>query len=273
MPCLLQPDTSVELSCELLQTLRIPPLLVRFDGSYIPIGVFSALVVKLSQGPWDPHQSTRYRNHILFKTGGISSVELIVYLAYLEFRITNANQEEPKVIHEFCIRVRETVVETLKSVLELYEHTRKATFQLGFYCPGSFLPDGQPHFCGCLPRQNHFDPKSFDCSKSPCCQNQCRICDKYTIWFEYWKVCCIIKLIIATKLMSSLTSKLLKVQGCFGGEGITNSETQLLLDYSGTSNQDETYYSQVAFIAICSKELLMWKSYTNICGTVKFKAL
>ena len=48
MPCLLQLDNSLQLSCEALQALCLPPLLVRFDGNYIPIGVFSALVVKLS---------------------------------------------------------------------------------------------------------------------------------------------------------------------------------------------------------------------------------
>ena len=48
LPCLLQPEHFFELSHELLQSLCIPPLLVHFDGNYIPIGVFSALVVKLA---------------------------------------------------------------------------------------------------------------------------------------------------------------------------------------------------------------------------------
>jgi len=185
MPCLLQPDTCPEISCE---NFSIPPLLVRFDGSYIPIGVFSALVVKLSEGRWEPDPACRYRNHILFFTDGISSVELVVYPAYLEFRVTTADLEESSEANEFCMGARKTVVDTLKSALELHEHTRKAKFQLGFYCPGSFLADGHPHFCGCLPSQNHINPKTFACSQSPRCQNQCRLGDKYTIWFEYWKV-------------------------------------------------------------------------------------
>jgi len=185
MPCLLQPDPCLELSCK---NFCVPPLLVRFDGSYIPIGVFSALVVKLSQGPWDPDPACRYRNHILFFTVGISSVELVVYPAYLEFRITTAELEGSSEVNEFCTGVRKTVVDTLKSALELHEHTRKAKFQLGFYCPGSFLADGQPHFCGCLPSDDHVNPKAFACSKSPRCQNQCRLGDKYAIWFDYWKL-------------------------------------------------------------------------------------
>ena len=49
MPCLLHPSNSLQSSCEVLQALCPSPLHVRFDGNYIPIGVFSALVVKLSQ--------------------------------------------------------------------------------------------------------------------------------------------------------------------------------------------------------------------------------
>ena len=191
MPCLLQPNNSLQLSCEALKALCIPPLLVRFDGSYIPVGVFSALVVKLSQSSWEPDRNSRYRNHILFHTGGLSSVELIVYPAYLEFRITitNYNGEELEEIHQFCMEVRLKVVSTLKAILGLHEHTRKMNFQLGFYCPGSFKDGGEPHFCGCLLSQNHINPKSFVCSRSPRCQDECYLPHECTIWFEYWKVC------------------------------------------------------------------------------------
>ena len=188
MPCLLHPNNSLDLSCEALQALCLPPLLVRFDGNYIPVGVFSALVVKLSQSSWEPDRDIRYRNQILFLTD-VFSVELIVHPAYLEFRIRIANyNEEQKEIHKFCVEVRNKVVGILKSILGLHEHTKKVKFQLGFYCPGSFQGDGQPHFCGCLPRHNHINPKSFVCSKSPRCQDQCRLPRECTIWFEDWKV-------------------------------------------------------------------------------------
>ena len=189
MPCLLQPNNSLNLSKKALQALCPPPLLVRFDGNYIPVGIFSALVVKLSASSWEPDRNSRYRNHVLFHTDGVFPVELIVNPAYLEFHITIANYEEDrKEIHEFCMEVRKTVVDTLKSILSLHEHTKKAKFQLGFYCPGSFQIGGQLHFCGCLPRQNHSNPKAFVCSKSPRCQDQCRLPHECTIWFDYWKV-------------------------------------------------------------------------------------
>ena len=192
MPCLLQPDNSCLLSCERLQSLQIPSLLVRFDGNYIPIGVFSALVVKLSQSSWgEPDRKSRYRNHILFRTN-LFSVELIVYPAYLEFRIPIANKKEPKeTLHQFCMATLKIVVDTLKAILDLHEHTRKTKFQLGFYCPGSFQASGtdDPHFGECLPSQNHTNPKTFACSKCPCYQVQCRLPHETTIWFDYWKVC------------------------------------------------------------------------------------
>ena len=195
MPCLLHPDNSLKLSCESLQALCPPPLLVCFNGNYIPIGIFSALIVKLSQSSWEPDRDIRYRNHILFHTDGVFPVELSVHPAYLEFhiKIANYSKENLKEVHQFCKEVRKTVVDTLKSILSLHEHTKKTKFQLGFYCPGSFQADGQPHFCGCLPRKNHIDPKAFVCSKSPRCQDQCRLPPKYTIWFEHWKVCCTFK--------------------------------------------------------------------------------
>ena len=66
MPCLLQPNYSLVLSCKALQALYPPPLLVRFKGNYIPMGVFSALVVKLLESSWEPDHDLRYRNHIVF---------------------------------------------------------------------------------------------------------------------------------------------------------------------------------------------------------------
>ena len=185
MPCLLKPKYS-ELSREPLQSLCVPPLLVRFDGNYIPVGVFSALVVKLSQSSWEPDPDIRYRNHISFVTNGLSSVELMIYPSYLEFHIPVANhtEKEPKEIHQFCVEVRRTVVNTLKDVLDLHEHTRKIGIQLGFYCQDSF------HFGGCIPRQNYTNPTNFLCSKSPPCQGQCSLPPKCTIWFDSWKVTC-----------------------------------------------------------------------------------
>jgi len=191
MPCLLQPDHSLELSHEVLQSLCAPPLLVCFDGNYIPIGVFSALVVKLSQSSWEPDPDVRYRNYISFLTDGLSSVELMIYPSYLEFRIPIANhtEEEPKKIHQFCVEVRKRVVNTLKAILDLHEHTKKVGFQLGFYCPGSFHAN-HPHFSGCFLRQNYTDPPNLLCSKSPRCQSQCCLPNEFTIWFDHWKVTC-----------------------------------------------------------------------------------
>ena len=193
MPCLLKPDYSFEISCEALQALYPPPLLVRFDGNYIPMGVFSMLVVKLSQGSWEPDVDSRFHNHILFHTDSIFPVELIVQPAYLEFRIRIASyeEEEPEEVHQFCMEVRKTVLDNLNFVLTLHEHMKKAKFQLGFYCPGSFHTGSQPHFCGCLPRQNHTNPRTFVCTKSPRCQDQCRLPHECSIWFEYWKVSCV----------------------------------------------------------------------------------
>ena len=117
-------------------------------------------------------------------------MELIIYPDYLEFRIPidNHTEEEPEEINRFCMGVRKTVVDALEAILDLHEHTKRVKFQLGFYCPGSFQGDNQPHFGGCLLPSNHTNPRNFLCSKSPRCQKQCRLPRKCTIWFDYWKV-------------------------------------------------------------------------------------
>ena len=190
MPCLLHPDNSLELSCKALQMLYPPPLLVRFKGNYIPMGVFSALVVKLLESSWEPDHSLRYRNHIVFNMDDDFSLELIVHPAYLEFRIGIANAtEEPEEIHQFCVKVRKTVVDTLVSVLDLHAHTKKVKFQLGFYCSGSFQTDGQPHFSR-LTHQKNINPRAFVSSDPTHCQVQCRLPPESTIWLEQWRVCC-----------------------------------------------------------------------------------
>ena len=191
MPCLLRPNNSLELSCKALQTLHPPPLLVRFKGNYIPMGVFSALVVKLLESSWELDQDERYCNHIVFNMDDDFSVELIVHPAYLEFciRIANPTEEDPEEIHQFCMKVCKTVVDTLISVLDLHAHTKNAKFQLGFYCSGSLQADGQPHFCR-LSNQRKINPKTFASSDSPHCQDQCRLPPESTIWLEQWKVRC-----------------------------------------------------------------------------------
>ena len=113
--------------------------------------------------------------------------------------MANCQHSHTKLLHKFCMEVRKTVVDTLKSILGLHEHTRKAKFQLGFYCPGTFKDNGQLHFCGCLPRQNHTNPKMVLCSKSPHCQDKCCLPHECTIWFDYWKVCfcsCFVQLLL-----------------------------------------------------------------------------
>ena len=191
MPCLLRLNNSLELSCKALQTLYPPPLLVRFKGNYIPMGVFSALVVKLLESSWELDQDKCYRNHIVFNMDDDFSVELIVHPAYLEFRIriSNPTEEDAEEIHQFCMMVCKTVVDTLISVLDLHAHTKKAKFQLGFYCSGSLQADGQPHFCR-LSNQSKINPKTFASSDSPHCQDQCCLPPQSTIWLEQWKVCC-----------------------------------------------------------------------------------
>ena len=191
MPCLLHPNHSLALTCEALGAVHPTPLLVRFKGNYIPLGVFSALVVKFIDSSWKPDSKSRYRNHILFYTDDDFLVDLIVHSAYLEFRIriTKPREKYLGTVHQYCTEVRKTVVDTLISVLNLYEHTKKTKFQLGFYCSRSFQDNDQPHFCR-LSHQKEINPRAFVSSDPPHCQEQCHLPPESNIWLEQWKVCC-----------------------------------------------------------------------------------
>ena len=114
---------------------------------------------------------------------------------------------------------------------------KESKVPVGFYCPGNFQSDSQPHFCGCLPSQNLINPKAFVCSKSPCCQDQHHLPHECTIWFEYWKVCCTF-----SHLFTSLTWPILiivevytqKVSFLIVGQGIcqrSRSGLQLCWQY------------------------------------------
>ena len=91
MPCLLLPDPLV--GREEKQALRVidpAPLLVLFSTGYIPLGLFSALIVYLSKlGSWvvDPRER-RYRNKVHFEVDGSTDVVLMSHVDCLELRVS-----------------------------------------------------------------------------------------------------------------------------------------------------------------------------------------
>ena len=140
MPCLLRPDSNLVAS---QQISDIEPLLIQFKDAYIPVGVFSALVVRLSQlEEWKLDTADQYRNHVCFFVGG-ATIHLILRMSYLE------TQVKLGVSASLLPMVYRDITESLKYVIQCSNHTKNSKFDTGFYCPGS-SEAGERHFCQCI---------------------------------------------------------------------------------------------------------------------------
>ena len=139
MPCLLLPDPQFNITTVTPNQLKSQPLLIKFEGGYIPVGVFSALIVRLSH-IWRLDESNRFRNHVHFlDIDRGAKIELLCRLSYLEIHVEEGSLHLPV--------IRETVLESLQIVLQSCNHTKHIKHIIGFYCPGS-SPDN-PHFTEC----------------------------------------------------------------------------------------------------------------------------
>ena len=149
VPCLLQPDLSIELaSPDQLKHVNPPPLLIQFEGGYIPVSVFSGLTVELmSRHIWILKRERRFQNHLMFVSSSCS-VELIGHFQFLEVRIVEKMEaQDSPTMHECCASVKKSFKESTHSVLNSHEHTKGTRFASGFYCPCNFSSESGPHFC------------------------------------------------------------------------------------------------------------------------------
>ena len=187
MPCLLNPDpnTLSLLTSEKKYIAKVspPPLLVFFKGAFIPVGVFSALMVELSK-KWKLDQTNRYRNRATF-IFGLSHVEIRSCLTFIEIRLTSS-----RVITKSCTSVRKVVIDCVNAALSIQPHVsvgREKCF-IGFYCPGCFLPSTSValHPCECLCEDDDFN-RALLCNNEPRCEGfneSFQVSPEQNVWFE-----------------------------------------------------------------------------------------
>ena len=197
MPCLLHPDPSVvkeASSPTTLSTLDPAPLLLVPEHStgYVPLGLFPALVVKMSH-IWDLKRGERFRNRITFKVirkgKPTRRVEFRHHPSYLELRLLHtsskrAQQEKDLSILTSC---RQQLWEALCQVSSEYPHMKDVVWQFGFYCPGGLQPGGQPHSAVCLTKEEVVEiaPVDMECYHEPCCiEEDFLLEDKHKSWFK-----------------------------------------------------------------------------------------
>ena len=187
MPCLLQPDPSVMEEAsnpQFLSDIKPAPLqLVPQSTQYVPLGLFPALVVKMSH-IWELDDDLRFRNRIQFLVSLPNTptvmVEFRQYSEYLQLRLSKRSTLPSN--SGVLLTCRQQLWEALQSVSAKYSHTRNVQWKVGFYCHGSLQSGRQPHIALC--RQ---DNQSVDmtCNHRPRCgQPVFPLEDKHLCWFK-----------------------------------------------------------------------------------------
>ena len=184
MPCLLKPDNTVLSShtSENVANISPPPLLVLFKGAFIPIGVFSGVMVELSKR-WKLDYENRHRNRATF-IGGLFNVEIRSCIGFIEVRLTGSCD-----IAQFCSSVRKDIVECVNAVLRVQPHVSHLDCLIGFYCPSCFLPSNPAnlHPCECVYSVDDVFTGALLCKNNPRCEgfnDPFPISPEFKVWFE-----------------------------------------------------------------------------------------
>ena len=196
MPCLLQPDTSVIEEASdptTLSSLDLAPLLlVPHSTGFVPLGLFPALVVKMSH-TWSLKPGQRFRNRILFRVRQEGKptrrVEFRQHPSYLELRLLRVSSKQAPQAMDLSILTscRQQLWKALSQVSSDYPHMKDVVWQFGFYCPGSLQPGGRPHSAVCQTKEEVMDtvPVDMECFHEPCCEEEdFYLEDKHKSWFK-----------------------------------------------------------------------------------------
>ena len=183
VPFLLYPDHNVVKESSdprLLASLPYSPLLFLPSIGYVPLGQFSASIVRLALD-WTLDELERFRNRIRFyfsRKGERSlHVEFRTLSTHLEFRILPGAATQtinPRMILE-C---RSELWKVFCEVASSYPHTRNVKWLLGFYCPHGLQSGGRPHPARCLTDE----PQDVVCSQ-PGCGGVVPLENKHRCWF------------------------------------------------------------------------------------------
>ena len=193
MPCLLKPNASVVKEASDPTTLSslnpAPLLLVPYSTGFVPLGLFPALVVKMSH-TWDLKEGDRFRNRIQFKIRPegkpASTVEFRQHPSYLELRLLRMSSKQAPQAMDLSILIccRRQLWDALRQVSSEYPHMKDVVWRFGFYCPGGLQCGGQPHFAVCMANEEVV-PVDMACCHEPCCiEEDFLLEDKHNSWFK-----------------------------------------------------------------------------------------
>ena len=183
MPCLLKVNQEIiGSSYQAVSSTPIPSLLVHFKGGYIPVGMFSALIVTLTTSHgWELDEEQRYRNSVQFILDHFV-LKLVVHPSFLEIRVEEVSGDMGK-IHKACVAVQEEIWSCLEQLSSELPHLEKQ-FNLGYLCSGSNDSAGAIRLHVSIRKSAH----KMLCTRSPRCHGLKDIDNDYQIWHKEWKV-------------------------------------------------------------------------------------
>ena len=188
-PCLLSRDHMIHKQSQdpsHLNSLTYPPILLLPKTGYVPLGLFPAAVIKLSQSShWSLvlFESARLQNRIRFlfqlPKEYLLDVELRALSTHLEFCIhydPSYDTINPHVIPK-CLR---ELRECLDQVLLNYPHTQGNKWDFGFYYPRAIRSGRSPHPARCSTID---EPQYVVCFQQDCQNGLVNLENKHKSWF------------------------------------------------------------------------------------------
>ena len=180
MPCVLKSATYTELQ-EACSSPDIAPLMIRYECGYMPLGIFSSLIIGLvsqDENGWELVEEGLCRNKIEFLVGDdVDSVTLISHPTFMEVVVLRESDPK-KPTTTVCSDIRSTLESTLKDIHSYMKYSSSARFQYGFECP---THPGKEHLCVL---------KNLASNRLLCLQNskKCTVLPmkdmKHTVWFN-----------------------------------------------------------------------------------------
>ena len=188
LPSLLYPDHNVAKESNdptFLSSLSYSPILFCPSTGFLPLGLFPAIVVKMSQKTiWtlDEYVEFRFRNRIRFyvqySKEKLLHVELRTLSTHLEFRIV---QSDTPVNPRLIPLVRQELWDAVTEVSLSYPHTENVKWKYAFYCPSAMSSGGHPHPAKCMTME---EPQDVVCSLPDCHGGKVTLEDRHKCWFK-----------------------------------------------------------------------------------------
>ncbi len=180
MPCILRSATKNEIKKTPVSS-DVAPLIYRYKCGYLPLGVFSSLIISLvskTELDWTLQDDKPCRNKVSFFVGVDydSTLTLIAYATFIKVKLYKNSFNKPT--SAVCASIRSTLTAVLKEVNTNLKYF-SATLQYGFRCQQHKSLFKEKH----LSILEHVESKNMRCLKDrntivPLTQS------KQAIWFQ-----------------------------------------------------------------------------------------